>query len=231
MDKVQGSGRFYVNICEFIGSMFLVIAAISPMILFIEVLHAPLAVAVLADALAVGFVLFALIEIFGPICTAYFNPAVSIAMALVKDISWAQAARYSFFQVFGGITGVLFSHLMFYDTIPKIFEVSMVNRSGGAYLSEVIGTFILVVCILSLVHQRSQRVSLVVGLLVSGMLLSTSSTMFANPQVTIARIFTYSLAGIRPGDGLFFICMQLIGVIFAVIVWKYGIMKCSCAVR
>ena len=152
-------------------------------------------------------------------------------MAIVKDITWAQALRYSFFQIIGGITGALISHLMFYDTIPKIFEFSTVSRSGGAYFSEVNGAFILVVCILSLVHQKSQRVSQVVGLLVSGMLLSTSSTMFANPQVIIARIFTYSAAGIRPVDGLIFICMQIIGMVFAVIVWKYGIMKCSCAVR
>ena len=78
-------------VCEFIGSMFLVIAAVSPMILFIEVLQTNIAIAVVADALAVGFVLFALTEIFDPICTAYFNPVVTIGFAISKDITWSQA--------------------------------------------------------------------------------------------------------------------------------------------
>lgn len=231
MVQSKESGKLYLNICEFIGSMFLVIAAVSPMILFINVLHASVALAVLADAIAVGFVLFALIEIFGPICTAYFNPAVSIAMAIVKDISWKQALRYSVYQILGGLTGVILSHLMFYDTIPTIAEISSISRTGGSYIAEILGTFILVLCILSLVHQKSSRVSLVVGFLVSGMLLSTVSTMFANPQVTLARMFTYSAAGIQPVDGFIFIVMQFVGVILAVLTWRYGVVPCSCSVN
>jgi glycerol uptake facilitator-like aquaporin len=210
----------YINICEFIGSMFLVIAAIAPMILFTEIINAPVYIAIIADALAVGFVLFALIETFGPICTAYFNPAVSFAMAINKRITWFQAARYSFFQVLGGFFGVLFSHLMFFDSQQTILTISSIERGGGTYLAEIIGTFILVLCIFSLIYQKSDRISLVVGLLVGGMLLSTSSTMFANPQVTISRIFTSSAAGINPFDGAIFVLMQLIGAILAIITWK-----------
>lgn len=217
----------YFNICEFIGSMFLVIAAVAPIILFVEILKAPLYIAVVADALAVGFVLFALIEIFSPICTAYFNPAVSLSMAINKEITWLMAFRYSFFQILGGLVGVILAHLMFYDTISIVAEVSTITRSGDAYLGEILGTFILVLCIFSLGHQKSDRTSLVVGLLVGGMLLSTSSTMFANPQVTIARMFTYSDAGIRLIDGAIFILMQFIGAILAVTVWKYSIKKCA----
>ena len=95
--------------------MFLVIAAISPIILFVDILEAPIWIAVTADALAVGFVLFALIEIFDPICTAYFNPAVSIAFAIDRRISWVQAFRYSLVQIIGGITGLVACHIMFYD--------------------------------------------------------------------------------------------------------------------
>ena len=211
----------YFNVCEFIGSMFLVIAAVAPMILFIEIFKAPVYIAVVADVLAVGFVLFALIGIFGPICTAYFNPAVSISMAINKEITWLKALRYSFFQIIGGLTGLIATHLMFYDKIKILAEVSTIERSGGAYLGEILGTFILVLCIFSLVHQKSDRVSLVVGLLVAGMLLATSSTMFANPQVTIARVFTYSDAGIRPIDAIIFISIQFIAGIIAFIVWKY----------
>ena len=220
--------RSYIHTCEFIGSMFLVIAAVSPMILFLEVLGSSLAVAVVADAFAVGFVLFALIEMFGPICTAYFNPAVSFAMAINKEIRWIEAARYSFFQIIGGITGVVLTHLMYYDSLPKIIEISLIERSGGAYLGEILGTFILVLCIMSLVHQQSNRTSLIVGFLVAGMLLATSSTMFANPQVTIARIFTYSAAGIRVLDAMVFIILQFIASVLAVFTWKHVISKCSC---
>lgn len=228
MENKNKEKRRYIHTCEFIGSMFLVIAAISPMILFLEVFDSTLAVAVVADALAVGFVLFALIEIFGPICTAYFNPAVTFALAFNKDIQWVDAIGYSLFQFAGGIAGVLTVHLMYYDTIPQLITVSSIPRSGGAYVGEIIGTFILVLCIMSLVHQKSDRVSLVVGLLVGGMLLSTASTMFANPQVTFARIFTYSAAGIQVSDALIFIALQLFASLLAVLVWKKVILNCSC---
>jgi glycerol uptake facilitator-like aquaporin len=99
--------------------------------------------------------------------------------------------------------------------------------TGGAYLGELLGTFILVPCIFSLLHQKSERVSLVVGLLVGGMLLSTSSTMFANPQVTIERMFTYSAAGINILDVFIFIIIQFIGAIFAVYIWENYIKKCA----
>jgi len=215
------------NICEFIGSMFLVIAAIAPMILFIDVFKADIAVAVVADALAVGFVLMALIEIFGPICTAYFNPAVTLAMLIDHRINIRQALKYSFAQILGGIAGLLFTHLMFIDVNKKFVDISNISRDGGVYLAEILGTFILVLCIFSLVNQKSDRVSFIVGFLVGGMLLSTSSTMFANPQVTIARIFTYSQAGISPFDAVVFIFMQIIGTIFAVLVWKKIVSICS----
>ena len=228
MNVRQDSFYENIKICEFIGSMFLVIAAISPIILFTEVLKVDISIAVLADAIAVGFVLFALIEIFGPICTAYFNPVVSIVMALNKDISWSKALVYSFWQILGGITGMILSHVMFYDHVQKLMVVSNIQRTGGTFIAEILGTFILVLCIFSLVHQKSDKTSLVVGLLVGGMLLSTSSTMFANPQVTIARFFTYSAAGIRPIDGMIFIIMQIIGGVLAFIIWKKTI-YCRCS--
>jgi glycerol uptake facilitator-like aquaporin len=195
------------------------------MILFIEVFEASLGVAIVADALAVGFVLFALIEIFGPICTAYFNPAVSVAMAIIKDISWKQATKVSLTQILGGLTGLLMTHLMFFEVTPTSLSISTVQRGGGSYIAEIVGTFILVLGILSLVHQHSDRISLVVGLLVGGMLLCTSSTMFANPQVTLARMLTDSLAGIHPVDGIVFIVMQFLGALLAVVIWKSGIKK------
>jgi len=109
---------------------------------------------------------------------------------------------------------------MFYDKISKLVVLSSIERSGGVYFAEILGTFILVLCIFALVHQKSNRVSLVVGLLVGGMLLSTSSTMFTNPQLTIARMFTYSEAGITPFNGIIFIIVEIIGATIAVFIWK-----------
>ena len=205
---------------EYLGSLFLVMAAISPIILFHQALEAGIGMAILADALAVGFILFALIEIFGPISGAHFNPAVSLAMVLGRKITWKQASIYMLAQVAGGLTGTVFSHLMFYHKIPKLIAVSEVTRAGGNYFSELICTFILVLAILLLVHNQSDKISLVVGMLVGGQLIATSSTMFANPQVTFARIFTYAAAGVTPLDGAVFILMQIIGAVLAVLVSK-----------
>ena len=205
---------------EYLGSLFLVMAAISPIILFHQALEAGIGLAVLADALAVGFILFALIEIFGPISGAHFNPAVSLAMVLGGKISWKRALIYILAQIIGGLTGTIFSHLMFYHKIPKLIAVSEVTRASGNYFAEILGTFILVLAILLLVHNRSDKLSLVVGMLVGGQLIATSSTMFANPQVIVARMFTYAAAGVKPLDGAVFILMQIIGAVLAVLVFR-----------
>ena len=205
---------------EYLGSLFLVMAAISPIILFHQILEAGIGLAVLADALAVGFILFALIEIFGPIGGAHFNPAVSLAMVLGGKTGWKGALIYILAQIAGGLTGTIFSHLMFYHKIPKLIDVSEVTRPGGNYFAEILGTFILVLVILLLVHNQSDKLSLAVGMLVGGQLIATSSTMFANPQVTLARIFTYSAAGVKPFDGAIFVLMQIIGAVLAGLVFK-----------
>lgn len=207
-------------IAEFLGSAFLVMAAIAPVILFHHVIQADIAIAVIADALAVGFVLFALIEMFAPISGAHFNPVVSCCMFILQRMSTKQLFVYLTAQLTGGLLGMFCAHLMFYNHLPILVELSTVDRSGGAYLGEILGTFILVLAILLLVKQQSQRISLVIGLLVAGELLTTASTMFANPQVTIARMFTYSAAGIQPIDGIMFVVMQFIGLGLAVFAWK-----------
>jgi glycerol uptake facilitator-like aquaporin len=223
--NLSGKGNIF-HLCEFLGSMFLVVASISPVILFYQILKTDLALAVLADAIAVGFILFALIEIFSPVCTSFFNPAVTVAFAIDGKLTWKQAGIYSINQIFGGLVGLLISQLMFYNQIPKLFVISNVNRSGGAFVAEILGTFFLVLAILSLVEQKSNKISLVVGFLVGGMVLATSSTMFANPQVTIARMFTYSAAGIAPLDGLVFIAMQILGAVLAILVWRSMHLTC-----
>lgn len=174
---------------------------IAPIILFNRVLNSGMALSVLADALGVGSVLFALIEIFGPVSGAHFNPAVTLAMVVCRKMSWMRATLYIPIQIGGGLTGTVFSHLMFYHETPHVVAISEVNCAGGSYFAEILGTFILVLTILLLVQRGSKKISIVVGLLVGGQLIATSSTMFANPQVTLARMFTYSAAGVKPIDG------------------------------
>ncbi|MDA1190285.1 MAG: aquaporin [Candidatus Poribacteria bacterium] len=203
-------------IAEFLGSMFLVMAAISPIILFHQVLDAGIGVAVVADALAVGFILFALIELFAPISGAHFNPAVSFAFWFAGEMPTMRLLPYVGAQLVGGLWGTVAAHGMFYHLYPTLVEVSAVERSGGNHLAELFGTFLLVLTVLVLSSRRSERTPLVVGLLVGGQLMATSSTMFANPQVTLARMFTYSAAGVRPADGAMFVVMELVGASLAV---------------
>jgi glycerol uptake facilitator-like aquaporin len=205
---------------EFLGSMFLTMAAITPMILFPNILESSIGLAVIADGLVVAFVLFALIEMFGAISGAHFNPVVSITMRILGRMPTEKTVLYITTQIIGGLTGLLATHGMFFHQIPKLIEVSSNQRSGGAYLGEIFGTFILLLSILLLVQQENPRIAPVIGFLVGGQLMATSSTMFANPMITLVRIFTYSAAGIQPLDSLVFIMMQMIGMVLAVFVWR-----------
>ena len=207
-------------LAEFLGSMFLVMAAISSIILFTEVLESSMSVAIVANAIAVAWVLFALIEIFGSISGAHFNPVVTIVMTLEKKIRASKAALFILVQVIGGILGTILTHLMFFNEMGGLLFISDKVRNEYIYFGEIIGTFILVLTILILVKLQSNRIPIIVAFLVGGQLLSTSSTMFANPQVTIARMFTSSISGIRPIDGLIFIIMQMIGAMLAYVVYK-----------
>jgi len=205
---------------EFLGSMFLVMAAISSMIMFTEVFESSKSIAVLANAVAVAFVLCALIEMFGSISGAHFNPVVTMVMFFEKKIGTLKAVLFMLFQFIGGIVGAMLSHLMFLDDVGSILAVSDNVRTEYMFFGEIFGTFILVLAILLLVKTGSNKISIIVGLLVGGQLMSTSSTMFANPQVTVARMFTNTASGIRPINGLIFIVMQLIGALLAYAVYR-----------
>jgi len=218
--KVLQPPRSSKLLCEFTGSFFLVLAAISPIILFNDIFNSGIALAVLADAIAVGFVLFVLIEVFQPISGCYINPAVCIANMVLGVTKVRDGVLCIGVQIVGGISGMLATHLMFYHEIPKIIEISDISRTGGNYFAEFLGTFILITAILFLSRYKSKHMSLSIGMLVGGMLIATSSTMFANPQVTIARIFTYSDAGINVIDAGIFIIAEILGTIAAVLFYK-----------
>jgi len=205
---------------EFFGSMFLVMAAVSSMIFFTAVFEAPKSIAIIANALSVAFVLCALIEMFGSISGAHFNPVVTMIMLLEKKVTALKAVLFVVCQFAGGIVGTMFSRLMFLNEVGVLLSVSDNVRNEYVFYGEIFGTFILILAILLLVKAGSNKISLIIGFLVGGQLMATSSTMFANPQVTVARIFTNSVSGIRPIDALIFIAMQIIGALLAYAVYR-----------
>ena len=207
---------------EFLGSIFLVMAAVAPTILFIDVLDTAIGIAIIANAIAVAFVLCALLEIFGTISGAHFNPVVTLTMVFEKKIETSKAILFMLVQFVGGIVGLIFSHLMFLDELGALLAISNNVRNEYMFFGEIFGTFILVLAILLLVKNGSNKISIILGLLVGGQIMATSSTMFANPQVTVARIFTDTTSGIRPIDALTFIIMQIIGTLLAYAVYRFA---------
>lgn len=209
-------------LAEFLGSVILVGTAVSPIILGFNVLNSGIALAVLMDAVAVGLVLFVLIETLGPISGCHINPAVTLAMLLSKKIDGKSAALYVIVQLVGGIVGIFAAHAMFIgQDFFQWVALSEVSRNGGAFFAEFVGTFMLVLVIFGTIHNKPAQPGLIIGLLVGGFLISTSSTMFANPMVTIARMFTWALAGIRLVDAAVFVVVQLVAAVAATKVAAY----------
>ena len=208
-------------LAEFIGSLFLVVVAIASTILPYHILNGGLPLTVLINALAVAFVLFALIETFASISGAHFNPAVTLALLFTRDINPRVAAYYIGAQFAGGFFGLLTAHLMFYDTIQKVIVVSDLVKGPGLFFAEFVGTFLLVGVIIGCVRGGSKNTSLGVAFLVGGLLITTSSTMFANPMVTFYRMFTYAVCGIAPGSAVFFIIAELLGAVAGALTFCY----------
>jgi len=205
---------------EFMGSMILVMTGLASTVLFRTVLESDPALGLLASAVMVAFVLCGMIEIFTPVSGAHFNPVVTLVMALERKITGVKGMVFVVFQILGGLTGTALGHLMFWDVIGNVFVVSEITRGAYVYVGELIGTFVLIFTVLMLIKAKSKNLPIFVGFLVGGLVMATSSTLFANPQVTIARMVTGTLAGIRPFDGLVFIVMQTAGAMLAYVVYK-----------
>ncbi len=174
------------------------------------------AIALLANALATGAILVVLITAFGPLSGAHFNPAVTLAFLLRREISPRDALSYVIAQVLGGIAGTLAAHAMFELPLLQIAETA---RNGSAqWLSEVVATFGLVGTILATLRYRPEAVAYMVGLFITAGYWFTASTSFANPAVTIARTFTDTFSGIARADAPAFIIAQLLGAVVATMV-------------
>jgi glycerol uptake facilitator-like aquaporin len=177
------------------------------------------ALALLANSLATGAMLVALILTFGPVSGAHLNPAVTLAGAFQGGIAWGAVPGYLIAQVCGAVAGVFAAHLMFSE---PMLQVSEHVRSGGAQLfSEFVATFGLLAVIWGCVRSRPSAVPFAVGAYIMGAYWFTASTSFANPAVTLARAFTNTFAGIRPVDAPGFIAMQLTGAFAAALFFKW----------
>lgn len=173
------------------------------------------AIALLGNTIATGAGLVILITIFGPVSGAHFNPAVTLAFALRREIRPTLSGAYVLVQLIGGIAGVFLAHIMF-DT--EILQQSVKARAGlGQITGEAVATFGLVITILGALRFRPESVAVSVGLFITAGYWFTSSTSFANPAVTFARMLTDTFSGIRPLDAPGFIAAQLFAAALATV--------------
>ena len=201
-------------VAEFIGTAFLLIGVVGSGIMALDLAAGNIGVALLANAIATGCVLYVGITILGPISGAHFNPAVTLAFLLRREITSAEALSYAIVQIIGGVIGVWLAHAMF-DL--AILQFSTTERTGiDQWIAETIAAFGLVFVIFGGIRHRPEAVPTLVALYITGAYWFTASTSFANPAVTIARSFSDTFAGINPEHVLAFIVCQLLGATLAV---------------
>ena len=198
---------------EFIGTLFLVATVVGSGIMAERLADGNDAVALLGNSLATGVILAVLITVLRSLSGAHFNPAVSIAFWVQKDLSHSLASLYVVVQIVGGICGTWLAHLMFDMEILQ--TSSNVRLSVGTFVAEIVATFGLVATILGTLRVNPHWVGATVGLYISGAYWFTASTSFANPAVTIARALTESFSGIAPVDVAPFVLAQFVGALVA----------------
>jgi glycerol uptake facilitator-like aquaporin len=181
------------------------------------------ALALLANTMATGAALLALIFTFVGISGAHFNPVVTVMDALERGLSWRETPHYVAAQIFGGISGAVVAHLMF--GLPPI-SFSQHARSGGSQVfSEFIATFGLMSVIWGCSRLRSKAVPFAVGAYITAAYWFTASTSFANPAVTIARSLSDTFAGIRPIDVPGFVGAQFLGAFAATVLFRWLVLN------
>jgi glycerol uptake facilitator-like aquaporin len=198
---------------EGLGAFFLFACVIGSGIMAQALAGGNDGVALLANTIATGAMLFVLITMFGPVSGAHFNPAVTFVVALRRELPWLEVCAYVLAQIAFGILGAWAAHLMF--DLPTL-QFSAKARTGlGQWTGEFVATFGLVLTILGTVKYRPQAVAASVGLYITAAYWFTSSTSFANPAITVARSLSDTFAGIAPHDVPMFIAAQIAGAICA----------------
>jgi glycerol uptake facilitator-like aquaporin len=199
---------------ECLGTAFLLATVVGSGIMAAKLAGGNGAVALLCNTLPTGAILAVLILAFGPVSGAHFNPVVSVALVLRRELPANVAAVYVVAQILGGVLGVLAAHAMF--ELP-LWQLSMTVRSGpGQWFAESVATFGLLLTIFGVSARSPGAIPYAVGLYITAAYWFTASTSFANPAVTIARALSDTYAGIAPAGVAAFIAAQLAGAAIAV---------------
>lgn len=200
-------------LAEALGTAFLLMGVVGSGIMAETLSPDNTGVALLANAIATGGILYVIITIFAPVSGAHFNPAVTFTFWLKGDVPMHEAALYCLVQIWAAILGVWIAHVMFEE---QILQLSSTLRTGPSqWVSEVVASFGLVLLILGGIKHAPERIAALVAAYITGAYWFTSSTSFANPAVTIARSLTDTFAGIHPANMPLFIVMQLVGAALA----------------
>ena len=206
-------------VAELTGTAVLLATVVGSGIMGEQLAGGNVAIALLANTLATGAVLVALILTFGPVSGAHFNPAVSFADASQGGLTVREALAYSGAQIAGAVIGVLAAHAMF---AQPLLSLSRHTRAGFPQVfSEAIATFGLLSVIWGCSRRRSAAVPFAVGAYITAAYWFTASTSFANPAVTLARALSDTFAGIRPADVPGFILGQAIGAMAATALFRW----------
>lgn len=199
---------------EALGTALLLAAIVGSGIMGERLAHGNDAVALLANSMATGCALIALIVALAPRSGAHFNPVVTLALALRGDVQKRDIGPYVLGQVVGALVGVLAAHLMF--DLPLLQSPAKQRTGLGQWAAEIIATFGLVFLVLSFNRKNAWAAPFAVGGYITAAYWFTSSTSFANPAVTLARGFTDTFAGIGLGNVPAFVISQVIGAALAV---------------
>lgn len=206
-------------VAEAVGTALLLATVVGSGIMGERLAQGNVAIALLANTIATGAALAALILTFGPISGAHFNPAVTVCDAALGGIAWRMVPGYICAQVVGAFAGVASAHMMF--GLP-VFSISQHIRSGPSQqFSEFIATFGLLSVIWGCVRFRSSTVPFAVAAYITAAYWFTASTSFANPAVTLARSVTDTFSGIRPMDAPGFIVAQFVGAAAATFLFRW----------
>ena len=200
-------------VAECLGTALLLATVVGSGIMAERLAGGNVALALLGNTIPTGAILFVLITMLGPVSGAHFNPAVTLAFWMRREIKLNEALAYVGVQIIGAIMGTLAAHAMFEEIL---LQISANIRNGPAqWLSEGVATFGLVATILGTLRWRPEAVPTAVGLYITAAYWFTASTSFANPAVTIARSLTDTFSGIAPENAPGFILMQFVGAAIA----------------
>jgi glycerol uptake facilitator-like aquaporin len=204
---------------EGIGTAILLAAVVGSGVMGERLAGGNIAIVLLANSIATGAALLALILTFSAVSGANFNPAVTLSDAWERGLLWTDVPAYLVAQIIGAFAGVAVAHLMF--GLPLFFTSHHVRSGGPQILSEFVASFGLVCVVRGVGQSRSTAVPFAVAAYIVAAYWFTASTSFANPAVTLARTASDTFAGIQPADAPGFIAAQLLGTLAATALFRW----------